>query len=129
MSTLTAKIRIALFSLAIIFCATASAQTSSNPDILYVPSVNALICEAYSAVGLPVCDVFVTGSEQIVILIKATSSQTHKYNYTVTATMQDGTTRTVTGQINRADDLAGYTATPLALGGVAVSLQTTVQES
>jgi hypothetical protein len=62
-------------------------------------------------------------------MLKASRPETTEYLYTIVATMQDGSTRAISGQLKRNDNAAGYTATNLFFGGVAVSFNTTVEEA
>jgi hypothetical protein len=72
---------------------------------------------------------FVPGSAPFFLLIKATGTQTTNYTFTVVATMEDGSTKVVTGQVGRSDDNAGYTAASVNLGCDPVSVSTTVMEA
>ncbi len=73
-------------------------------------------------------DNFVPGATPFVLLIKATETKTTAYSYSVVATMEDGTTKTITGKVNRADDNTGYTVTSVSLGVDPVTVCTTISE-
>lgn len=107
----------------------APGQTTSNPDILIVPFGIWQVCESAWGAQIPGCSSFTPGSEQFLLLIKASQPETTKYFYTIVATMLDGSTRAVNGQLKRNDNSAGYTSTSLYFGGVAVSFNTTVEEA
>ena len=114
-------------SFALILTASASAQTST-PNVLMLPNSNPA-CEGTQGAELPACAAFLPGAEPFVLLIKATSANTVAYKYTLIATLPDGTTRVIQGQVGRADDGSGYTSTSVALGFEAVSVDTTVVEA
>lgn len=109
-------------------CILASAQTS-NPNILIVPFGVWQVCESPWGAQTTGCSGFTPGSEQFLLLIKPTRPETTEYLYTIVATMLDGSTRAVSGQLKRKDNNAGYTSTALYFGGVAVSFSTTVEEA
>ncbi|HEY4054130.1 MAG TPA: hypothetical protein VGL74_10315 [Terriglobales bacterium] len=113
----------------ILECAVASGQTASNPNILIAPFGIWQICESSWGAGTPACQGFTPGSEQFLLLIKASRPETTEYLYTVVATMLDGSMRAVSGQLKRKDNNAGYTSTTLYFGGIAVSFNTTVEEA
>ena len=115
------KTNFILIFFALILASVASAQTTQN--IVMLPAGAAHPCETTA------CDTFVPNAEPFVLLMKATNNQTTKYTYTVIATLQDGTTRVITGQANRSDDNAGYTPTSVTLGCDPVSVDATVQEA
>jgi hypothetical protein len=110
-------------------CVLASGQTASNPNLLIVPFGIWQVCESSWGAQTPACSGFSPGSEQFLLLIKATRPETTEYLYTIVATMLDGSTRAVSGQLKRTDNNAGYTSTALYFGGVAVSFNTTVEEA
>jgi len=110
-------------------CMPASAQTTSNPNILIVPYGIWQVCESSWGAQSPVCSGFTPGSEQFLLLIKANQPETTEYLYTIVATMQDGSTRAVSGQLKRHDNNAGFTSTNLFFGGVAISFNTTIEEA
>jgi hypothetical protein len=87
------------------------------------------VCESAWGAQTPACVGFTPGSEQFLLLIKASQPQTTAYLYTIVATMLDGSTRAVSGQLKRSDNSAGYTSTNLYFGGIAVSFNTTVEEA
>src|ERR1700685_2083318 len=89
----------------------AQGQTTSNPDILIVPFGIWQVCESAWGAQAPGCSGFTPGSEQFLLLIKASRPETTEYLYTVVATMLDGSTRAISGQLKRADNSAGYTST------------------
>jgi hypothetical protein len=120
--------RIICFSFALFLCTLASAQTASNPNILILPYGNWQVCESSWGGQLPICNGFTPGSEQFLLMIKANNAQTTKYLFTVVATMQDGSTRVVNGQVTRADNGAGYTSNSLFFGGIPLSFNTTIEE-
>ena len=107
----------------------ASGQTASNPNILIVPFGVWQVCESSWGAQNPACNAFTPGSEQFLLLLKASRPETTEYLYTIVATMQDGSTRAISGQLKRNDNAAGYTSTNLFFGGVAVSFNTTVEEA
>ncbi len=104
-------------------------QTASNPNILIVPYGIWQVCESAWGAQTPLCSGFASGNEQFLLLIKATRPETTEYLYTIVATMQDGSTRAVSGQLKRTDNNAGYSSTSVYLGGVAISFNTTVEEA
>ncbi len=110
-------------------CLLASGQTASNPNILIVPFGVWQVCESSWGAQNPACNGFTPGSEQFLLMLKASRPETTEYLYTIVATMQDGSTRAISGQLKRNDNAAGYTATNLFFGGVAVSFNTTVEEA
>jgi hypothetical protein len=110
-------------------CVLAWGQTASNPNILIVPFGIWQVCESAWRAQMPACVGFTPGSEQFLLLIKASQPQTTEYLYTIVATMLDGSTRAISGQLKRNDNSAGYTSTNLYFGGVAVSFNTTVEEA
>jgi hypothetical protein len=87
------------------------------------------VCESAWGAQNPGCVGFTPGSEQFLLLIKASQPQTTEYLYTIVATMLDGSTRAVSGQLKRNDNSAGFTSSNLYFGGVAVSFNTTVEEA
>jgi hypothetical protein len=119
LNSLTAKI-LTVVSFALVLSAAASAQTS---NVLMLPNADQT-CETTQT-----CAAYMPGSEPFVLLIKATSSNTTAYSYTLVATLEDGSTRVIAGQVGRSDDGAGYTATPVSLGCDPVSVDTTVIEA
>jgi hypothetical protein len=122
--------RLAIVSLCILApCLLASGQTASNPNILIVPYGIWQVCESSWGAQNPACNGFTPGSEQFLLLIKATRPETTEYLYTIVATLPDGSTRAISGQLKRDDNNAGYTSTNVFFGGVAVSFNTTVQEA
>ena len=126
LNNLAAQILIVV-SFALILSSAASAQTSTA-SVLMLPSSNPA-CESAQGTQLPACAAFVPGAEPFVLLIKATNANTTTYRYTLIATLQDGSTRVVSGQVGRADDGSGYTSTSVSLGCDPVSVDTTVQEA
>jgi hypothetical protein len=104
-------------------------QSTSNPNILIVPFGIWQACESAWGSQTPVCVDFKPGSEQFLLLIKASQPETTEYLYTIVATMLDGSTRAISGQLKRKGNSAGYTSTNLYFGGVAVSFNTTVEEA
>ena len=116
-----------LVSFALLLASLASAQTTSN--VMMLPTGTAQTCETAAGAQTPDCSSFVPGSEPFLLLIKATNNQTTQYKWTVIATLQDGTTRVISGQVGRSDDGAGYTAASVSLGCDPVSVDTTVQEA
>ncbi len=110
-------------------CIVAWGQTASNPNILIVPFGTWQVCESAWGAQTPVCSGFTQGSEQFLLLIKASQPATTEYLYTIVATMLDGSTRAISGQLTRKDNNAGYTSTPVYFGGVAVSFNTTIEEA
>jgi len=110
-------------------CVLALGQTASNPNILIVPFGIWQVCESAWGAQTPACSGFTPGNEQFLLLIKATRTETTEYLYTIVATMLDGSTRAVSGQLKRNDNNAGYTSTNLYFGGVVVSFNTTVEEA
>jgi hypothetical protein len=106
----------------------ASGQTASNPNILIVPFGIWQVCESSWGAQTPGCVGFTPGSEQFLLLIKASQLETTEYLYTIVATLPDGSTRAISGQLKRKDNNAGYSSTSLYFGGVAVSFNTTVEE-
>jgi hypothetical protein len=104
-------------------------QTTSNPNILIVPFGIWQVCESAWGARTPACVDFKPGSEQFLLLIKASQPETTEYLYTIVATMLDGSTRAISGQLKRKGNSAGYTSTNLYFGGVAVSFNTTVEEA
>jgi hypothetical protein len=126
---LTAKSRIILFSFALILSAAAFAQTTSTSNILMLPNGTSQACESATGAQLPACNGFVPGAEPFLLLIKAGNTHTTNYRYTVIATMEDGSTRVVSGQIQRADDGSGYTSASVNLGCIAVTVDTTIEEA
>ena len=110
-------------------CFMAPAQTTSNPNILIVPFGIWQVGESEWGAQSAPCSSFTPGSEQFLFLVKATNSGTTDYLYTIVATLQDGSTRAVSGQLKRSDNNAGFTSTILYFGGVAVSFNTTVEEA
>jgi hypothetical protein len=118
----------------VIFCVLvqsvlAQGQTTSNPNILIVPFGIWQVCESAWGAQTPACSGFTPGSEQFLLLIKACQPETTEYLYTIVATMQDGSTRAVSGQLKRHDNNAGFTSTNVYFGGVAVSFNTTIEEA
>lgn len=113
----------------ILQCVLASGQTASNPNIVIAPFGIWQVCESTWGAQTPGCGGFKPGSEQFLLLIKASRPETTEYLYTVVATMLDGSTRAVSGQLKRKDNGAGYTSTNLYFGGIAVSFSTTVEEA
>jgi hypothetical protein len=128
---LTAKSRVILLSFAIILflSAAASAQTTSTSNILMLPNGTSQACESAAGAQLPACNSFVPGAEPFLLLIKAGNTHTTNYRYTVIATLEDGSTRIVSGQIQRSDDGAGYTSTSVDLGCIAVTVDATIEEA
>ena len=114
---------------ALVQCVLATAQTTSNPNILIMPFGIWQVCESSWGAQNPGCNGFTPGSEQFLLLVKASRPDTTEYLYTVVATMLDGSTRAVSGQLKRKDNGAGYTSSTLYFGGVAVSFNTTVEEA
>ena len=110
-------------------CILASGQTASNPNILIVPFGIWQLCEGSRSAQAPVCDGFTPGTEQFLLLVRASQPATTDYLYTIVATMLDGSTRAVSGQLKRKDNGAGYTSTSVYFGGVAVSFNTTIEEA
>jgi hypothetical protein len=110
-------------------CVLAWGQTTSNPNILIVPFGMWQVCESAWGAQTPACVGFTPGSEQFLLLIKPSQPQTTEYLYTIVATMLDGSTRAISGQLKRNDNSAGYTSANLYFGGVAVSFNTTVEEA
>jgi hypothetical protein len=125
-NNLAARI-LTVFSFALIV-SVASAQTSTTPNVLMLPNTNPA-CESSQGAQLPACAAFLPGAEPFVLLIKATSVNTTAYSYTMIATLPDGSTRVISGQVGRADDGSGYTATSVSLGCDPVSVDTTVVEA
>jgi hypothetical protein len=121
--------KIVLIFCALLIASAAFADTTSVPDVLMLANGSAQTCETVSGAQLPACNSFLPGNEPFLLLIKATKTQTTKYIFTIMATMQDGTTRIVTGQVGRSDDEAGYTATSIDLGCEPVSVHTTIEEA
>ena len=113
----------------IVSCLPAWGQTTSNPNILIVPFGVWQVCESAWGAQSPACVGFTPGSEQFLLLIKASQPQTTEFLYTIVATMLDGSTRAISGQLKRNANGAGYTSTNLYFGGVAVSFNTTVEEA
>lgn len=118
----------------VVFCAlvafmSAAAQTTSNANILIVPFGIWQVCESSWGAQNPVCSGFTPGSEQFLLMIKASRPETTTYLYTIIATMSDGSTRAVSGQLKRQDNNAGYSTTSLFFGGVAISFNTTIEEA
>jgi hypothetical protein len=113
----------------LLHCLTASGQTTSNPNILIVPFGLWQVCESAWGAQMPACSGFTAGSEQFLLLIKASQPATTVYLYTIVATLPDGSTRAISGQLKRNDNGAGYTSTSLYFGGVAVTFNTTVEEA
>jgi hypothetical protein len=113
----------------IVQCVLASAQTTSNSNILIMPFGVWQICESAWGARTAECASFTPGSEQFLLMIKASQPETTEYLYTIVATMQDGSTRAVSGQLKRKDNSAGYSSTNVFFGGVAVSFNTTVEEA
>jgi len=113
----------------LLHCVLASAQTTSNPNVLIVPFGLWQVCESAWGSQSIGCDGFTPGSEQFLLLVKAGQPGTTEYLYTIVATMQDGSTRAVSGQLKRHDNNAGFTSTSLYFGGVAVSFNTTIEEA
>jgi hypothetical protein len=105
------------------------AQTTSNPNILIVPFGIWQVCESSWGGQTAMCSGFTPGSEQFMLLVKPSRPETTTYLYTIVATMQDGSTRAVSGQLKRQDNNAGFTSTTLYFGGVPVSFNTTVEEA
>ena len=118
-----------LVSFALLIASVASAQTTVAANVMMLPTGTAQTCETPAGAQTPGCSSFVPGSEPFLLLIKATNNQTTNYTYTVVATLQDGTTRILTGQVGRSDDNAGYTAASVTLGCEPVSVDTTIQEA
>lgn len=112
----------------ILQCMLASGQTASNPNLLIVPFGIWQVCESSWGAQTPSCVGFTPGSEQFLLLIKASQPETTEYLYTIVATLPDGSTRAISGQLKRKDNNAGYSSTTLYFGGVAVSFNTTVEE-
>jgi hypothetical protein len=110
-------------------CTLASGQTASNPNILILPFGIWQLCETPGGAQTAGCSGFTAGSEQFLLMIKASRPETTRYLYTIVATMPDGSTRAVGGQLQRQDNNAGYTSATLYFGGVAVSFNTTVEEA
>jgi hypothetical protein len=110
-------------------CVLAWGQTTSNPNILIVPFGIWQACESAWGAQSPACAGFTPGSEQFLLLLKPSRPETTQYLYTIVATMLDGSTRAVSGQLKRKDNGAGYTSTNVYFGGVAVSFNTTVEEA
>lgn len=110
-------------------CVLASGQTTSNPNVLIFPYGVWQMCESGWGAKTPACDGFAPGSEQFLLLIKASQPQATEYLYTIVATMQDGSTRAVSGQLKRKDNNAGFTSTILYFGGVAISFNSTIEEA
>ena len=123
------KSRISVTVCIVVACALASGQTVSNPNILIAPFGIWQVCESSWGAGTPGCEGFTPGSEQFLLLIKASRPETTEYLYTVVATMLDGSTRAVSGRLKRKDNNAGYTSTNLYFGGIAVSFNSTVEEA
>ncbi len=113
----------------ILLCIPAWGQAASNPNILVVPFGIWQVCESSWGARTPGCSGFTPGSEQFLLLIKAARPETTKYLYTIVATMLDGSTRAISGQLSRNDNNAGYTSASLYFGGIAVSFNTTVEEA
>ncbi len=72
---------------------------------------------------------FVPGNAPFVLSIKAVNANTATYTFFVVASMPDGSTRVVSGQIGRADDVSGYTSTSVTLDCDPVAVDTTVVEA
>ncbi len=118
----------ALISCCVILQSMAPAQTASNPNILIMPFGSWQVCESFWGARTAACEGFVPGSEQFLLLVKASRPETTAYLYTIVATMEDGSTRAISGQLKRHDNNAGYTSTNLYFGGIAVSFNTTIEE-
>ncbi len=118
-----------LISLALILSAAAFAQTTSTANILMLPNGSPQTCETPEGAQTQACNGFVPGNAPFVLSIKAVNANTTTYRYIVVATMPDGTTRVVSGQIGRADDVSGYTSTSVTLGCDPVAVDTTVVEA
>jgi hypothetical protein len=112
--------KVVLLSIALFIVSFASAQTTATPTLIMAPTATVDVNEAGT---------FVPGSAPFYLLIKATSNQTTAYNYTVIATLEDGSTKVITGQISRSDNNTGYTAASVSLGCDPVSVSTTVNEA
>lgn len=121
--------RIVCLSFALFLPALAPAQTASNPNILILPYGIWQTCESSWGRSLSMCNGFVPGSEQFLLMTKANSPQTTTFLFTVVATMQDGSVKVVTGQMARAENGAGYTSTSLYFGGIPLSFNTTIEEA
>ena len=128
------KIRQCKWAIILVFCilsqcVVAAAQTASNSNLLIVPYGIWQVCESAWGAQSPLCSDFTPGSEQFLLLIKASRPDTTEYWYTIVATMRDGSTRAVSGQLKRNDNGAGYSSVTLYFGGVALSFNTTVEEA
>ncbi|HEX4426123.1 MAG TPA: hypothetical protein VH079_12050 [Terriglobales bacterium] len=110
-------------------CGLVFGQTASNPNILIVPVGIWQVCESVWGAQTSVCNGFVAGSEQFLLLVKASRPETTDFLYQIVATMPDGSTRAVSGQLKRNDSHAGYSSTTLFFGGVALSFNTTIEEA
>jgi hypothetical protein len=137
MSTATRRhtgLRVWKRAIAVTFCVLlysllASGQVASNPNILIMPFGIWQVCESSWGAQTAACSGFAAGNEQFLLLIKATRPETTEYLYTIVATMLDGSTRAISGQLKRNDIGIGYTSTSIYFGGVAVSFNTTVEEA
>ncbi len=107
----------------------ASAQTASNPNILIVPFGVWQMCESSWGAQSLSCKDFTPGSEQFLLLVKATKPETTDFLYSIVATMPDGTTRAISGRLKRHDNNAGFTSTSIFFGGVAISFNSTIEEA
>ncbi|HYA17264.1 MAG TPA: hypothetical protein VEF06_07350 [Bryobacteraceae bacterium] len=106
-----------LLAVALFVVSFASAQTVATPNLVMAPTPAA-----------DLNDPFVPGAAPFVLMIKATNNQTTSYRFTVVATLENGSTKVVTGEAIRSDNNAGYTAAPVTLGVNAVSVSATVNE-
>jgi hypothetical protein len=112
--------RVVLLSFALFIASLASAQTNTTPNLIMAPTATADVSDAGT---------FVPGNAPFFLLIKATNNQTTNYSFTVVATMEDGSTKVVTGQISRSDNNAGYTPAAVDLGCDPVTVSATVNEA
>ena len=110
-------------------CVVATAQTASNPNILIVPYGIWQVCESAWGAQSPLCSDFTPGSEQFLLLVKASRPDTTEYLYTIVATMQDGSTRAVSGQLKRNDNGAGYSQLTLFRRSCNIVQHCTVEEA
>jgi hypothetical protein len=120
--------RIICLSVALMLPALAAAQTASNPNIVILPYGIWQMCESSWGSQLAACNGFIPGSEQFLLMMRASSPLTTKFLFTVVATMRDGSVRVASGQVTRAENGAGYTSNSLYFGGIPLSFSSMIDE-
>jgi hypothetical protein len=105
----------------------ASPAISQNSDMVLIAAGPWQLCEsAVPPQGL--CNGFVPGNEQYILLIGTQNSAVLGYAYSVTGTLADGTVRTISGVTGRLDNPEGYTGVLVNLGGPVTNTSFTVED-